>query len=312
MMHPRRSLLFAALLISTVFLTACGKHGEEKKSASQVAARVNSEEITVYQINSVLSKMGNLDQASLPQVKHTVLDKLVDQELAVQAATESKLDRTPEVVQAIESARRDILTRAYFAKLVSGLSKPTTTEINKYFDDHPELFSQRRIYNLQQIVVSGDASLLQKAKDQIASGKSMQEIADWLKASNAKFSAEGGTRAADQIPLEVLSKLKEVKDGQSVIVEGQNSFLIAHVVSTQSQPMTQSDAIPRIQQFLNNQRANDVVMNELKRLKQEAKIDYMGEFSPVAKNDDVVTPPKTEDTKPAAKLNMDKALSGLN
>ena len=41
--------------------------------------------------------------------RREVLDRLVDQELAVEKAIEKKLDRSPEVLLALENARREIL-----------------------------------------------------------------------------------------------------------------------------------------------------------------------------------------------------------
>jgi hypothetical protein len=38
-------------------------------------------------------------------------------------------------------------------------------------------------------------------------------------------------------------------------------------------------AAQRIRQFLSNQRANEAVAMEMKRLKQQAKIEYVGEFA---------------------------------
>jgi EpsD family peptidyl-prolyl cis-trans isomerase len=58
----------------------------------------------------------NISGATPEQVKalsREVLEKLIDQQLAIDQATEKKLDRSPAVVADIEASRRDILARAH-------------------------------------------------------------------------------------------------------------------------------------------------------------------------------------------------------
>ena len=103
----------SAIVLSTLVLGACGDRPPEKKAASQVAAKVNDGEISVHQINFVLQRTPNIPAAKAEAAKRQVLESLIDQELAVQQAMEAKLERTPNVMQAIESARREILARAF-------------------------------------------------------------------------------------------------------------------------------------------------------------------------------------------------------
>ena len=88
----------ATVLAAAIALTlvACGDK-KDTKVATQVAAKVGSEEISVHQINQVLSRT-NTSGANAEQVQamsREVLEKLIDQQLAVDQATEKKLDRTP-------------------------------------------------------------------------------------------------------------------------------------------------------------------------------------------------------------------------
>ena len=41
----------------------------------------------------------------------------------------------------------------------------------------------------------------------------------------------------------------------------------------------EANAAPRIQQFLFARRSNEVIAKEMKRLKEHAKIEYVGEFA---------------------------------
>ena len=58
----------------------------------------------------------------------TAAETLIDQELAVQKAVELKLDRDPQVVQALEAARRDVLARAYKERVTQGVTRAGSEE----------------------------------------------------------------------------------------------------------------------------------------------------------------------------------------
>src|SRR6478736_2901292 len=82
-------------------LAACGSK-EVEKPVGQIAAKVNSGEISVHQLNYVLTRTGASASSpeTAPELRREVLDKLIDQELAVEKAVEKKLDRSPEVLMA--------------------------------------------------------------------------------------------------------------------------------------------------------------------------------------------------------------------
>jgi EpsD family peptidyl-prolyl cis-trans isomerase len=309
--HFCLSLTLAALALS---LGACSKK-DDKPAATQVAAKVGSEEISVHQINQVLQRTNTAGATpeAIKNLSREVLEKLIDQQLAVDQATESKLHRSPEVVAQIEAARRDILARAYLQKVAAGLTKPSLEEANKYIAEHPELFAERRIYNLREIVLPpqpGSAGVAEQLRSLLAAGKSFDDIAASLKAQNIPFNTGSATRAAEQIPLEVLAKLHALKDGQSLVVEAPQSATLVHVVASQLSPVNPAEAVPRVQQFLYNQRASEAVAADMKRLRSDTTITYMGEFASTngAQNSNkkqAVAPVSSETTA------IDKGVAGL-
>ena len=96
-------------------LAACGSKDNQGVS-TQVVAKVGSEEISVHQINQVLRHAGTAN-ASVSAMGREVLEKLIDQQLAINEATESKLNRSPQVIAEIEAARREVLAKAYICLL---------------------------------------------------------------------------------------------------------------------------------------------------------------------------------------------------
>lgn len=272
----------------------------------------------MHQINYVLARMpnaANVPSEQAPRVRREILDKLIDQQLAVEQAVDKKLDRSPEVVMAIEAARREILARAYLERLAGGQSKPSEAEAKAYYAEHPQLFAERRIYTIQEIIIPkiDDVAALSGMQ---ASGMAMDEIAKALKAKGIQFTGASATRAAEQIPLELLPKVHALKDGQGLVLQNGASATVMRVVASQSAPVGEATALPRIVQFLGNQRASQAAASELKDLKAKAKISYQGEFAnagaeaaaPAAAADKAAAPAAAA---PADKTAIEKGVAGL-
>lgn len=273
--HPLLGL--AALLALTIGIGGCGK--KQETAATQVVAKVNADEITVHQVNNVLARVKNMTPEAAPQAKREILGKLIDQQLAKQQAIAKKLDRSPGVVQALESARDEILARAYIEQIAAVQSKPTPEEVKKYYVDHPFLFAERRIFNLEEIVVQSKEGLASGLREQVAKSRSMQEIAAWLKSQDAMYAANREVRAAEQIALDLLPRLQAMKDGEIGLFESGSRMDIVRVVASKVVPVDEAQATPAIQQALFSQRSSEAIASEMKQIRDQAKIAYLGEFA---------------------------------
>ncbi len=248
--------------------------------ATQVAARVNGDEITVHQINYVLARSQNVSPEVAAQAKREILDRLIDQHLAKQKAIENRLDRSPNVMQAIEAAKSEILARAYLEQIAATIPKTALWEIQKYYKDHPELFAQRRLFDLEELAFVAKSEVAAELREQLSIARSMRNIADWLQSQGVKFAANRGVRAAEQIPLEILPKVQAMKEGEIQLFEaGGGRFRVIRVVAYKAEPVDEATAAPRIQQFLFNRRSSEVIAKEMKKIKEQAKIEYVGEFA---------------------------------
>ena len=211
-----------------------------------------------------------------------VLDKLIDQQLAVDQAMEAKLHRSPDVVAQIEAARRELLARAYLQHIAGALPKPTPADAKKYYAEHPALFSERRIFTVQEVVAPATAGVAEQLRALAASVKSIEDASAWLNGQGIKFGSGGATRAAEQIPLDLLPQVHALTDGQSAVFANPKSVTLLRLASSQAAPVDEASALPRIEQFLANQRAGEAVAANIKQLRANAAITYMGEFANAA------------------------------
>lgn len=313
--------LYLPLLI-VALLAACGdkKDGAatEEKKATQVAAKVNGTELTVSQVNFALQRIPNLDKEQAKAASLQVVRNLVDQEVIAQKALGDKLDRDPMVVQAMDSARRQILAEAYMTRKLGAPAEPNDTEVTDYFNKHPELFANRKIYRLQEISIKAPKDKQEAIRAQLAKPKTLNDFATWLKAENLPVNAAQGVKPAEQLPPEILPKLAQMPDGQAMVVNVPNGLLVIVVAGSQVQPVTLEQAKPAISRLLQTQARQKVAKAELDALKAAAKIEYVGEFAdagkqaaaPVAPTEPAATP--TPAAAPAADADaIRKGVSGL-
>ena len=278
-MKLHNSISIIALTLGLALFAGCGQRGgDDKKAATQVAAKVNSTEITISQINSALARTPNIPPEAAERAKREILEKLIDAEIAKEEAVAKKLDRSPNVLQLLEAAKTEILARAYVEQVVAAQPKPTPDEVKKYFGDHPELFSQRRIFNIEEVTVQAQEGLAAKLREQAAKSRTLQEVAAWLKSQNIQFAANSGVRAAEQLPLAYLPQIQAMKDGEMRVFETGN-IQVLRVAASKAAPVTEAQASPRIMQFLFSQRSSEAVVKDMKLLKEKAKVEYVGEFA---------------------------------
>lgn len=302
MIKPRASLL-AAVAVAAL-LTACG--GDKGEKASQTAAKVNKEEITVHQINFVLQRQPGLKPEQAEAASRQVLERLIDQELAVQKAEEQKLDRDPRVVQQIEAAKREIIARAYVERVGEGAAKPTNEEIAKYYADKPALFKERRIYSLQELQIEAKPEQVPVLREKLAAAKTLPEFIEYLKANDIRFAGNQAVRAAEQLPLTSLDNIARMKDGDSTVMQTPNGMTVLTLVGSRSQPVDETRARPAIEAFLLNQRKAELVQKDIKALRDSSKIEYVGKFAQPAAS------AASAPAAPVAPVAPEPAASGLD
>ena len=266
-----------ALSAAAVLLVGCGE--KKEKAASQTAVKVDKEEITVHQINFVLQQQRGLRPEQTDAASKQILERLIDQQLALGKAEELKVDRDPRVVQALEAARREIVSRAYLEKVGEAAAKPTAEEIKKYYDEKPALFSERRVYSIQEIAIEAKPEQVAVLREKLAAAKNIAEFVEWLKANDYRFSGNQAVRAAEQLPLNSLESFARMKDGQAAIVPAANGVQVIVLAGSRSQPVTEEQARPAIEQFILNERKRKLIEDDVKAMRAAAKIEYVGKFA---------------------------------
>ena len=161
----------------------------------------------------------------------------------------------------------------------NGATKPSSDEVKKYFDANPALFSQRRVYNLQELNVEAKPDQLAVLSDKLKAAKSTEEFVNYLKTNNIRFAGNQAVRAAEQLPLASLSMFAKMKDGEATLQPTPTGARIIVVAGSRAQPIDLARATPPIELFLLNERKRKLIDDDMKALRGAAQIERLGDFA---------------------------------
>ena len=253
-------ILFAAAL------GGCDRVAADRADA-QLVARVNGVEISARQVNV----------AAAPSVAQAV-ERIIDRELLVQKALDAGLERDPQVKESLDNARRQVLAQAYIERAAGAAAKPSREEIRAFYAENPALFAERRIYRMRELVVSASAEMIDVLRAQAARAADLDELAAWLKARNAQFSAATETQPAEQLPLAFLPQLARMKPGEIAVFATPAGAQVVQLLQAEAAPLAPGEAQALIEQFLAGKKRLEIAADEVKRLRAAARIEYVAQF----------------------------------
>jgi EpsD family peptidyl-prolyl cis-trans isomerase len=269
-------LIKRLLLLLMVLVPAGCERAAADRPATQLVAKVNGTEISVHQL-----RVGGA--GTNPASAAQALEKVIDRELLVQKALAAKLDRDPQVVQSIENARRQLLAQAYLERTASAAAGSTRpgerdAEVRAFYADNPALFAERRIYRLRELTLSAPPDMVDVLRAEAVKARDLDELGAWLRVRNAKYSVDAVEQPAEQLPLSFLPRLAAMKPGEIAVFATPLGASVIQLLHAEEAPLNEAQAAPLIEQFLAGRRRLETAAAEVKRLREVATIEYLGEF----------------------------------
>jgi len=257
-----------ALLIVMLGLAAAGcERAAADRAQSQLVARVNGVEISARELRAA-------GTVNVPQA----VEKVIDRELLVQKAVEAGLERDPQVAADIDNARREVLAQAYVERAARARPAPSREEVRAFYTENPALFAERRIYRTRELAVSTNPEMLDVLRAEVARAADLDEVAAWLKSRNARYSSATQTQGAEEIPLAFLPQLARMSPGELAVFPTPLGASVVQLVYSESAPLAYEQASPLIENFLAGRKRLAVAQDEVRRLREAARIEYVAQF----------------------------------
>lgn len=257
-MPQRRSL------ISCVALLLCAA----PVLAADYAAKVNGTPITNRDVDQVFRSNPNLPRDN-PQARRAVTEELIARELLVQSARRDKLDKDPEVRDAIAAATRQVLFTAAAERFLKR-NPIRDGAVRERYDSMLKKLPKEE-YRVRHIMVKTEAEA-NRIASQLKSGKKFADLASQsLDTESARKGGDAGWVSPVAVLPEVGAALPTLRIGQvSQPIETARAWVVLEVQEKRpAQPPSFEQAKERIRAGMQQEALRKYVQD----LRAQAKLE---------------------------------------
>ncbi len=157
---------------------------ERPAPSKVIVARIDGKDITEEEVFMFIQSLGQQAQQAMmfygsPQGRNVILNELLSVKLFALDARKAKIDESPEFKAALENIKTQMLAQAAMQNLVKDV-KVTDDEAKKFYDEHPENFTEPEHIHARHILISDDVNSKDKIaeiQEELKEGKDFGEIA---------------------------------------------------------------------------------------------------------------------------------------
>lgn len=275
---PRAAAMWtgAALSLSLALLGGCSK-----KPGGQVAAVVNSEDITQQELRTEAEAAGVQPGQDFQSYAPAMLDRVIQRNLLADYAKDKNLDRGPEFVARRRQMEQALLANLAMKQIVTSLGAPSPADVKKFIADNPALYANRQKLTLDQVRFAAPGDVAQiKA---LTSLGSIDAIYAKLRADNVP--AARGTTAVDTGTLEssVARQMTALPNGQPFDLTINGVTFISAITGRTPTVAPAANWTAPATAALQRERAQKALADAMTKMRASAKIQYDPAFKPATK-----------------------------
>lgn len=253
----------------------------DRKASGQTVAIVNNEEITAAELNAELASANISANAATKDARNAALQRLINRRLLEQQARSDGLDKSPEFLNQQRRMTEELLINMLVSRQLNTAQLPTPAQISQYETSHPNIFSKREIWTLQQLIfpLPKDPAL----KTKLSAANTLDEVAQALTAAGLQYTK--ATRQVDSaiFPPNAFVQIAGLKEGEPFLAPGPDKEVASVIVARQPAPLPEDKARQIALNGLRRDQVSKFVGDRVKSLQGSAKIQYQPGFGPPAK-----------------------------
>lgn len=267
-------------LLACVAMSGCGMIGGGSKAPKgQVVATVNGDEITVTELNRELGGAAPANPQERKAMEQAALQSIITRKLLAQQAKEEKLDKTPIFAAQEQQAEEAMLVGAMQRKFAAAVVAPTRADAEKFVADHPNMFAQRKVMVVDQIVVGKFKPELMKEFEPMTT---LEQIEAVLTRENLDFQRTTTVLDTLNAPEGLTTTLMKLPAGEIFIFPRGNAVFVNQIRDSRVMPFTGDRAITYAMAGLKSMRTQESVAKQVEAIRKgaESKITYNDAYKP--------------------------------
>jgi len=281
-MFSYKSRILAVSIGSMLTLASCNAQDGDKSpaapavSATAAIATVNGAPISQARFNFLIQQSQQQGQPDSPEVRKSLREKLIIEEVVAQEALKKGMDKLADVNTQIDLARQTILIRTYLQDFIK--NNPLGDDVLKA--EYEKIKSQMgdKEYHARHILVEKEA----EAKDIIATlnknkGKGFEKLAEKSKdpGSKAKGGDLGWAAPANFVP-EFSAAMTKLQKGQYT-TEPVKSQFGWHIIKLEDSRTMQAPPFDEVKQNLRQRAQQQQIDKMISDLRSKAKVEETAE-----------------------------------
>jgi EpsD family peptidyl-prolyl cis-trans isomerase len=169
--------------------------------------------------------------------------------------------------------------QAYEQQLASKVTPPTEQEIERYKEQHPNTFAQRKLYAVDQIKIG--KSLDPKLLEQLKPLHSLDDVERALLGAGVDYIRAPGSIDARLVSPKVMDQITKLPPNEPFVMPVGNMIVISQITKATTLPLTGQPANELARQALLAERRTKAIADRLSQLRKEAgEIKYQNGYSP--------------------------------
>lgn len=241
---------------------------------SPVVAVVNGEAITLRTVMVMAWRMSQMRPKDPPVTQARALEQLIDLHLQAKHAQSLGVDTLPSVTEVLAISRMETMAKGLAEIKREVQAAPTDAQVRAYFEQNPELFTRRKIFALQELLVERSPWADAEFEKQVQTSTSMKALTEALDKVGGTYKLNTVTQTAENLPLDALRHVAAAPEGKPQWrLTSSGAVSVYVVVSSSLQPLAFEAAAPLIKLFLTNKRSMDASAQTIEDLRKKATIE---------------------------------------
>jgi peptidyl-prolyl cis-trans isomerase C len=275
-----RSVLFWGSIFFLMLQLGCEKPGKKELGANELA-RVNNVSISLEEFRQMSEKQpleGKMRLLNEKGLRGFLDNYVITREVLYEEGKQKGLDRKKEIIAKVEDFKKAMVIDALLEEVLKGKGEISESEIQKYYKENEDRFTEPREIKIRHIVVNSEP-VLKEVLTKLSRGESFEKLASTYNVDKSREDGgdlgfiRRGQLAPSFAQFEEAAFSLRKKGEVSEVVKTPFGYHLIQLIERRGTALRPFDQVKeQIRFFLQEKKRQDAYLEYVKETKSRAKI----------------------------------------